>query len=1260
MRAGEILDGRFVLVDRVGAGGMGVVFAAKDLHSGARVAVKIVHGPEAILQRFAREVAVLAAIDHPRVVRYVADGRGAEGSYLAMEWLEGEDLAVRIARGSLDLGEAMIVLRGVSEALAALHRRGVVHRDVKPSNVYLIDGECERVKLLDLGIARAEGDPRLTATGAAIGTPAYMSPEQVRGEGIDPRSDLYSAGCLLFECLTGRPPFAGEQPIAILARMLLETPPSLADAGVDAPAAVEELLVRLLDKRPEVRPADGAALLAALAEVEGRRTCAARPARPPLSARERRVVSLVVIVADLGRGDTVLPDELDGLGDALKELAERHHGDLELLGGGSFIAVFAGSVALESRALQAAAFALEARPLLGDDRIAIATGRAIVGRQVPYGPVIDRALALVERAGLDIGVDESTARLASGRFEIVLVDGLYVLRGQVVRSRPRRTVLGRETRFVGRRREMSALASALDSCAEESLAAVVVVVGDAGSGKSRLLREFTATLRGPTDIATLYNGAASVSGRGGAFGLIASALQQRVRDDGSDTPYDYVYRRLRARRGEIEATRAAELLAALIPGATAQGTVAAQLRDDRVLLGDAIADAWRALVTSECERAPVVLVLEDIHAGDASSVKLVDNALRVLADLPLLVLASARPEVHERFPKLWRGRGLQEIRLADLSDRVANRLVRQILGGDASEARVEAIVARGGGNPLLIEELLRAEDASLELGGDLPDNVFALAQTRYDVASPAARQVLRAASVFGEEFAATGLRELLGPLASVEAPLRELIEREFIVPREVAPGGDYGFVHTLIRDAAYASLTDEDRIACHRIAGAWLETGGATDALKLAEHFDRGEERESAGRWYCAAAQEALAGNDLAGAIHLALRARDRNVGESSRVLSEAHYWRGDLAAALAGGRAAMGEAAPGSDPWYAALSLVISSSGQQGDNDEVKALLALALAHASPPGSDAVLICISRGLSQLHNLPAAQLRNYQEQLDTLASGASPGPLALGWIERVRAETAPHLWMIPSPSLRRAREFFEEAGALRYVSLMEFQQALALSFAGAIEPALALIERASSSAEALGIPLLRVLARLQHAVALFFSERDAMCLERIGAIRAAVRENPRLTASLTLLEGIIAFDAGDYAEAERCARFGVEAPIAAPLKVSAYGLLGRIYVRLGRAEEALALAEKSLRQISPELRDPMRELASIAVIEASLALRDRARAESAAAAAWAWISSAPFSEEQRVQYLRRRTIRELHALILDCHGQAPRPGVPSA
>src|SRR5262249_13698748 len=170
--------------------------------------------------RSAGEAGIRAELEHPHIVRHVAHGVTETSElWLAMEWLDGEDLSTRLGRSPLSAAESVALAVSVAEALGYAHARGVVHRDLKPSNIFLVNGELERVKLLDFGVAQLSAATRMTRTGAVLGTPGYMAPEQVRGgEKLDPRVDVYSLGSVLFECLTGERLFSGMHMMAILAK----------------------------------------------------------------------------------------------------------------------------------------------------------------------------------------------------------------------------------------------------------------------------------------------------------------------------------------------------------------------------------------------------------------------------------------------------------------------------------------------------------------------------------------------------------------------------------------------------------------------------------------------------------------------------------------------------------------------------------------------------------------------------------------------------------------------------------------------------------------------------------------------------------------------------------------------------------------------------------------------------------------------------------------------------------------------------------
>lgn len=279
--------GPYRIEARVGAGGMGVVFRARDAQ-GTRVAIKLLRQEAARERsRFRREAELLRGISHPNVVRYLDHGVTDEGvDYLVMEWLEGRDLAARLAQGPLPAEGALRLATVIAGALRAAHEAGVVHRDVKPGNVFLAGDDFDAARLLDFGIAKGDlpAHATLTATGALLGSPQYMAPEQLRGA-HDARTDVYGLGATLFDALTGRAPFVGAHPAAVLLAVATEPPPSLRALRPELNPALDVLVARMLAKDPRDRPRDMHAVLVELADLGARP--ARLPAAPAVSFDER-------------------------------------------------------------------------------------------------------------------------------------------------------------------------------------------------------------------------------------------------------------------------------------------------------------------------------------------------------------------------------------------------------------------------------------------------------------------------------------------------------------------------------------------------------------------------------------------------------------------------------------------------------------------------------------------------------------------------------------------------------------------------------------------------------------------------------------------------------------------------------------------------------------------------------------------------------------------------------------------------------------
>lgn len=851
------------ILGHLGTGGMGVVYRAVPVGGGPAVALKLL-APDLCTpiarQRFVREVEAARHIEHPNVVRVVGFGETGDGGlFLTMELLGGEDLRTRLSRGTLDAPEIVRIGLAAAAGLGRAHEAGIVHRDVKPANLFL--GTDGSVKVLDFGVAlrfSESSNPRLTIANAVVGTPAYMAFEQATGrKDEDPRTDVWGLGATLYHAAAGRPPFDASTPVGRFMRIVNEDPDPL---PVRVPRWLQSILLRCLRRDRTQRWPDMAALAAALedglarqdaagaATVESRVDPAAEPQGPAALGDEVRIVAML-FARDVA-------DE-----DAFEAAVSAQGGKASRLLGGRAIGTFGGEAWRGDEAERAVVAGLTVRAAAPGALLGVATGRAVRARAGDAeGEALERAEAIAGERG--VAADPETLRRVRGGFDVEA--------GTVMARRPGVAIIGvrglggADTPIYGRDAQVAELGQMAARVFSESQAAAALLVGPAGIGKSRLVHAFKTYLDDRPEDVYLLEARGEAHRRLEGWHAIANALRLRAEVPEGTSP-----ERVREQLLALCPTRdCAEILGEILGAGVPENQHPSLSRTDPAAMRDRLRLALGELLESWSAVAPVVVILEDAHWADTPSLEAIEAVLRRLASRRLLVLSTTRPELRAPLPDFRR------IALAGLSRRATHALVESIVG-PGHEDWADSIHERCDGNPYFAEELALGRRRG---GSELPVSVEAAVQVRLDQLPRAEKDLLRRAAVLGRRFWTEALAAMGQPdAAGLLGPLRR---REIVAPEPRARMlgvSEWRFRHALVQEVAYASLTEEQRRTLHGLAARWLAGRPDARALEIARHLELGGDPLAAAPHWIRAAETAYREGDAAAMLEASARAIARS-----------------------------------------------------------------------------------------------------------------------------------------------------------------------------------------------------------------------------------------------------------------------------------------------------------------------------------------------------------------------------------------------
>jgi class 3 adenylate cyclase/tRNA A-37 threonylcarbamoyl transferase component Bud32/tetratricopeptide (TPR) repeat protein len=941
----EKIISHYTILEELGRGGMGVVYKARDDRLERVVALKVLAGELAddpvSRERFLKEARLASSLQHPRICTIHEIDETPEGRlFISMDYYEGETLQQKIFKG-IDLLDATLKYAiQIAEGIAVAHKKGIIHRDLKPANV-IITPEDE-IKILDFGLAKLSGKYNLTQTSKAMGSVSYISPEQAQGNKVDHLTDIWSLGVVLYEMVTGILPFTSDFEAAVIFAILDKSPLPPSEINDDIPEELESLIYKCLRK-------DRSDRIQSMEEVRNDLTrirkglhkkvdtTLAKDTRKSRQA-ERRMVT--VLVTEIGSYHELMAkldeEEADQVMTRIFETVNTVSGEFGGIITGRtdhrYTLVFGTSGYGENAPVQAINAAISLRDRMEEIRLskntihihlktAVNTGMVIV-KQIQTGAkeeysVTGDALALAHQLSNLATGEQILAGPLTYRNTRMLFDfktekpfsqpgnieplPIYSLLSDKVRDIRKTVRLDWviHSELVGRKKEIDTLQLHLMKLVHGE-GSIINIIGEAGVGKSRLIAEFIKKEKS-RDI-RIIQGRAISAGETLSYHPVIDLIRNMAGIRESDDQAS-AFRKLEKLILENCASETDEVLPfiATLMGMDLEGTYAERVKGmEGEGLEKLIMKNMRTLLMRTASHAPLLLVVEDLHWADQSSIQLLKALYRLVEEHPILFINVFRPEYHETGEKvrvaiMERQEGyFTEILLQPLDDHQSELLIRKLLKTRTLQPQITSLVYKQTeGNPLYMEEIIRSlfdeGIITLEEGrarvseklssGIIPGSINDMLMSRIDKLDEDTRMLVKVASVIGRHFFLKILLHILGAEMDVRHILDQLVRIQLIRQSHRMEEVEYLFKHALIHQAAYNTILKGQRKDLHLRVGRAIE-----EVFKewihdfygvLAYHYGLGEDPERAEQYLIKAGERALKSAASQEALHYFREALD-------------------------------------------------------------------------------------------------------------------------------------------------------------------------------------------------------------------------------------------------------------------------------------------------------------------------------------------------------------------------------------------------